>query len=156
MNIKEIKDLIKLLDGTEITELDVASEGNRVVIKKGHSSPTQFIQSLPAVSAPAQAASVAAPASTTAEEKNEPALKPNQVMIVAPMVGTFYRAPSPEAAPYVEAGQVIEAGQVVCIIEAMKLMNEIESENRGKIVQILAENAQPVEFGQPLFIIEKT
>lgn len=78
----------------------------------------------------------------------------NTVEIKAPMVGTFYRAPSPEAPPYVEAGQIIEVGQVVCIIEAMKLMNEIKSEIKGKILEILVENAEPVEFGQPMFLIE--
>jgi acetyl-CoA carboxylase biotin carboxyl carrier protein len=70
------------------------------------------------------------------------------------MVGTFYRAPSPEAAAYVEAGQIIEPGQIICIIEAMKLMNEIKSEIKGKIIEILADNAEPVEFGQPMFLIE--
>jgi oxaloacetate decarboxylase alpha subunit len=70
------------------------------------------------------------------------------------MVGTFYRAPSPEAPPYVEVGQIIEVGQVICIIEAMKLMNEIKSEIKGKILEILVDNAEPVEFGQPMFIIE--
>lgn len=76
------------------------------------------------------------------------------VEIKAPMVGTFYRAPSPEAPPYVEAEQIIEAGQVICIIEAMKLMNEIKSEVKGRILEILVDNAEPVEFGQPMFLIE--
>jgi acetyl-CoA carboxylase biotin carboxyl carrier protein len=76
------------------------------------------------------------------------------VAITSPMVGTFYRAPAPDADPYVEAGDSVEVGQTVCIVEAMKLMNEIESEVRGRIVQILVENAQPVEFGQKLFLIE--
>ena len=75
-------------------------------------------------------------------------------VIVSPMVGTFYRAPSPEAPPFVELGQVVEVGQVVCIVEAMKLMNEIKAEIRGKVVEIAAENAEPVEFGQMLFRIE--
>jgi acetyl-CoA carboxylase biotin carboxyl carrier protein len=78
----------------------------------------------------------------------------NTVEIKAPMVGTFYRAPSPEAPPYAEVGQTVEAGQVICIIEAMKLMNEIKSEVKGKILEILADNAEPVEFGQPMFLIE--
>jgi acetyl-CoA carboxylase biotin carboxyl carrier protein len=76
------------------------------------------------------------------------------VEIKAPMVGTFYRAPSPEAPPYVEADQMVEPGQVICIIEAMKLMNEIKSEIKGKILEVLVENAEPVEFGQPMFLIE--
>jgi acetyl-CoA carboxylase biotin carboxyl carrier protein len=76
------------------------------------------------------------------------------VEIRAPMVGTFYRAPSPEAPPYAETGQIIEPGQVICIIEAMKLMNEIKSEIKGKVVEILIDNTEPVEFGQPMFLIE--
>ena len=76
-------------------------------------------------------------------------------MIVAPMVGTFYRAPSPDAAPFIDVGSIVEVGTTVCIIEAMKLMNEIESEVRGRVVKILAENGQAVEYGQPLFILEK-
>jgi acetyl-CoA carboxylase biotin carboxyl carrier protein len=87
----------------------------------------------------------AAPASPTAE---------NATVIVSPMVGTFYRAPAPDADPYVEVGDMVEVGQTVCIVEAMKLMNEIESDFRGRVVRILVENAQPVEFGQKLFLIE--
>jgi oxaloacetate decarboxylase alpha subunit len=158
MNIKEIKELVKMLDGTDITELIFESEGSKVSIKKetGLSNITNqapYMQypspnMMPAI-APTQSNTA-----TVNEEKNE-GLGPNQVFISAPMVGTFYRAPSPESEPYVQVGQNIENGQVVCIIEAMKLMNEIESEWRGKIVQILVENAQPVEYGQPLFVLEK-
>ncbi len=79
----------------------------------------------------------------------------NTITIVAPMVGTFYRAPSPDAAPYVSVGDLVDVGQPLCIIEAMKLMNEIECEVKGRILRILAENAQPVEYGQPLFVIER-
>ena len=77
------------------------------------------------------------------------------ITITAPMVGTFYRAPAPDAPPYVEVGDLVEEGQALCIIEAMKLMNEIESEVRGRVVKILVENAEPVEYGQPLFVLEK-
>jgi acetyl-CoA carboxylase biotin carboxyl carrier protein len=82
-------------------------------------------------------------------------LTANQAYITAPMVGTFYRAASPDSEPYIQVGDAVDAGQVVCIIEAMKLMNEIESEFRGKIVEVLVADAQPVEFGQPLYIVEK-
>ena len=85
----------------------------------------------------------------------EPVVKLNVEYIKAPMVGTFYRSPAPDAAPFVELGQVVKVGQSVCIIEAMKLMNEIESEFEGKIVEILVENGQPVEYGQALFAVEK-
>ncbi|MFA5275771.1 MAG: acetyl-CoA carboxylase biotin carboxyl carrier protein, partial [Candidatus Omnitrophota bacterium] len=88
----------------------------------------------------------------TTAEQDKSSLK--TVEVKAPMVGTFYRAPSPEAPPYVEVGQVMEPGQVICIIEAMKLMNEIKSEIKGKILEILVDNAEPVEFGQPILLVE--
>ncbi|MGE5528647.1 MAG: acetyl-CoA carboxylase biotin carboxyl carrier protein [Patescibacteria group bacterium] len=158
MNVKEIRELVRLLAGTDVTELDLETEGMKITIKKGH--PVQVAhagqafahQAAPAV--PAAAAPVKERAEPAGEEG--PVLGPNQVLITAPMVGTFYRAPSPEADPYVQAGEIVEPGQVVCIIEAMKLMNEIESEWKGRIEEILVENAQPVEYGQPLFILEKT
>lgn len=159
MNIKEIKELVKMLDGTDITELTFVSEGSKVSIKKGTNIsnityPAPNMQySSPNMAPPAPAPPQPVP--TTADEEKNEGLGPNQVLISAPMVGTFYRAPSPEAEPYVQVGQNVENGQVVCIIEAMKLMNEIESEWRGKIVQVLVENAQPVEYGQPLFVLEK-
>lgn len=165
MNIKEIKELVKMLDGTDVSEFTYESEGNRIVIKKGFTPQHIMPQISPALTLPVSGApmfaapvQVAAPASSQApaavESKNE-GLAPNQILITAPMVGTFYRAPGPDADPYVQVGQAIEVGQVVCIIEAMKLMNEIESEHRGRIVEVIAENAQPVEYGQPLFVLEK-
>lgn len=162
MNNKEIKELVKMLDGTDITEFTLESEGSKISIKKGISCshitsqppmmqyPTANMTTTPGLT-PAQPAPPAVP---TDEEKNE-GLGPNQVLIIAPMVGTFYRAPSPDSEPYVQVGEIVEVGQVVCIIEAMKLMNEIESEWRGRIVKSLVENAQPVEYGQPLFVLEK-
>ncbi|MGE5583481.1 MAG: acetyl-CoA carboxylase biotin carboxyl carrier protein [Bacillota bacterium] len=159
MNIKEIKELVKMLDGTDVTELTFENEGNKVVIKKGLGK-LPFI-SQQAVQYPLVNQSPVPPQAPAAlqgaapvEEKPE-GLGPNQVLIVAPMVGTFYRSPSPDADPYVQVNQIVEAGQVVCIIEAMKLMNEIESELRGKVVEILVENAHPVEYGQPLMVLEK-
>ncbi|HEX2954310.1 MAG TPA: acetyl-CoA carboxylase biotin carboxyl carrier protein [Bacillota bacterium] len=158
MNIKEIKELVKLLVETDISELNLESDGTKIVIKKGApagnlapapiqtSVSTIPTQTPPPVSAPA-------PANPSADKSE--GLGPNQVLIVAPMVGTFYRSPSPDTDPYIEVGQTVEPGQVVCIIEAMKLMNEIESEFKGKISEILVENAQPVEYGQPLFIVDK-
>lgn len=166
MNIKEIKELVKMLDGTDVAEFTYESEGNRVVIKKGLAT-SQFIPQInPGLPLPLQgnplfmpaappAAIAAIPVTATPAETKGNGLAPNQVLISAPMVGTFYRAPGPEVDPYVQVGQVVESGQVVCIIEAMKLMNEIESEWRGKIIEVLAENAQPVEYGQPLFVLEK-
>lgn len=148
MNIKELKEMINLMNDNGLAELEVEKDGTRVRLKKtvsseGFSGPVmtekQFI--------PLEAA----------HEKNAPQESKKAasgIEIKAPMVGTFYRAPSPESPPYAEAGQIIEPGQVICIIEAMKLMNEIKSEIKGKITEILVDNAEPVEFGQPMFLIE--
>ncbi len=163
MNIKEIKELVKMLDGTDISEFSLEAEGTKVVIKKGAAFTSQVFpvqtqitqaSAVQPIYAPSPAVPLSAQPAAVTEEKTE-GLGPNQVLIVAPMVGTFYRSPSPDADPYVQIGQGVNVGEVVCIIEAMKLMNEIESEWRGKIVDILAENAQPVEYGQPLFVLEK-
>jgi acetyl-CoA carboxylase biotin carboxyl carrier protein len=108
--------------------------------------PTHYaVESLPApLAAPAAAPAVSATVDLTKNNKD----------IKSPMVGTFYRSPSPEAEPFVEVGQTVEVGQVVCIVEAMKLMNEIKSEVRGKVIEVAVQNAEPVEFGQTLFIVE--
>jgi acetyl-CoA carboxylase biotin carboxyl carrier protein len=155
MNIKEIKELVRILDGTDIVEFSFENEGSKISIKKGLDN-VQYITShtpahVPAAVIPlAPVPAVVSPAAETGEE-----LGANQVYITAPMVGTFYKAASPEVEPYVQVGDMVDTGQVVCIIEAMKLMNEIESEYHGKIVEVLVSNAQPVEFGQPLYIVEK-
>lgn len=146
MNLKEIKEMIALMNENNLLELEVEKEGMRIRLKKsggGTEAPIIIEREN------------AAQAQLTRESAGE-SLKTaaNSVEIKAPMVGTFYRAPSPEAPPYVEVGQVIEPGQVICIIEAMKLMNEIKSEIKGKLIEILAENAEPVEFGQPMMLIE--
>lgn len=156
MNIKEIKELVRILDGTDIVEFSFENEGSKVSIKKGFDNIQHIASHTPAMYVPAptiQAMPVSAVVSPAGGQGEELGL--NQVFITAPMVGTFYTAASPEAEPYVQTGDMVDNGQVVCIIEAMKLMNEIESEYRGKIVEVLVSNAQPVEFGQPLYIIEK-
>ncbi len=151
MNLKEIKEMVTLMNENGLMELEVEKEGMRIRLKKtqgepqGYSGPVMIEKT--AVPMPAAAAQAAAPAAAAAPSKNT-------VEIKAPMVGTFYRAPSPEAPPYVEVGQVIEPGQVICILEAMKLMNEIKAEIKGKILDVLVDNAEPVEFGQPMFLIE--
>jgi acetyl-CoA carboxylase biotin carboxyl carrier protein len=158
MDIKDIKLLIKSVTETDITEFELESGEERIYLKRGHEPQVVQYQSAPApvyapVAAAPAAASAAAPATAApapaaaAEEKGE--------KITSPIVGTFYRAPAPDAQPYVEVGQVIEKGQVFCIVEAMKLMNEIEAEFRCKIVKICKENAEPVEYGDTLFIVEK-
>jgi acetyl-CoA carboxylase biotin carboxyl carrier protein len=149
MNIKEIKEMINLMNENSLMELEVEKDGMRIRLKKT-SSGTEMIQSPIMV----ERHSVAMDAASRAAA--EPAEKAGvkTVEIKAPMVGTFYRAPSPEAPPFVEAGQTIEVGQVICIIEAMKLMNEIKAEVKGKLLEVIVDNAEPVEFGQPMFLIE--
>ncbi len=154
MNLKEIKELIEILKGTDISELEIERSGVKVRLRKGgdvtfHPVMPRMEYPPAAIVAPAMPEAPAAPA----EKPVEP-VKTNQIRVTAPIVGTFYRASAPDKPPYVEVGDIVKKGQVLCIIEAMKLMNEIESETSGKIVQILMENGQPVEYGQPLFAIE--
>ena len=150
MNLKEIKEMIALMNENGLTELEIEKDGTKIKIKKGSLETVEVSRSQP-VEYRIESAAVPKPAEVTMPE---PASGKSQKEIVSPMVGTFYRAPSPEAAAFVEAGQIVEVGQVVCIIEAMKLMNEIKSEIRGKIVEVAVENAEPVEFGQTLFVVE--
>ncbi|MFH0764240.1 MAG: acetyl-CoA carboxylase biotin carboxyl carrier protein [Candidatus Omnitrophota bacterium] len=149
MYIKEIKDMINLMNENGLTELEIEKEGVRIRLKKGagggYEKAVEFVSA-----AGAQMPGQEKPPGSHPQEKP----KANTLEVKAPMVGTFYRAPSPEAPSYVNMGDMIEPGQVVCIIEAMKLMNEIKSEVRGKVVDIQVDNAEPVEFGQVLFVIE--
>jgi len=148
MYIKEIKDMINLMNENGLTELEVEKEGVRICLKKGTGGVVERMVEY----SPPQSAQ-AAPQANTQTKTAETAVK-NGIEIKSPMVGTFYRAPSPEAPPYVNMGDMVEPGQVVCIIEAMKLMNEIKSEVKGKLIDIQADNAEPVEFGQALFVVE--
>jgi len=146
MNLKEIKEMIALMNENCLMELEVEKDGMRIRLKKsGGGTESPIVIERENLAQPLLAKEPASESAKTVA---------NSVEIKAPMVGTFYRAPSPETPPYVEVGQVIEPGQVICIIEAMKLMNEIKSEIKGKIIEILAENAEPVEFGQPMMLIE--
>ena len=150
MNLKEIREMINLMNENDLTEIEIEREGTKIKLKKGRADilePTS--RSLP-VSYHVESS----PASSSSPKQDTPVENKNLKDIKSPMVGTFYRAPSPEAPPFVEVGQTVEVGQVVCIVEAMKLMNEIKSEIRGKVVQIPIENAQPVEYGQTLFAVE--
>jgi len=154
MNLKELKELIEMLKDTDISELEIERSGVKVRLRKG--GDVTFHPAMPRMEYPP--AAIVAPAIPEPQlPPTEPQPEPagtNQIKVTSPIVGTFYRASSPEKPPYVEAGDIVKKGQVLCIIEAMKLMNEIESETTGKIVQILVENGQPVEYGQPLFVIE--
>jgi len=148
VNIKEIKEMINLMNENNLMELEIEKEGMRIRLKK--TSSLKEGASGPIVVERERLTELDKKEAGESVEKIS--LKTSEIK--APMVGTFYRAPSPEAPPYVETGQVIEVGQVICIIEAMKLMNEIKSEIRGKVLEILVDNAEPVEFGQPMFLIE--
>jgi oxaloacetate decarboxylase alpha subunit len=151
MNVKEIKEMINLMNENGLVELEIEKEGMRIRLKKGsgHAEGLAGGQIL----IEKERVVSEAPRTLHAPEAIEK-MAAKTVEIKAPMVGTFYRAPSPESPAYVEVGQVIEPGQVICVIEAMKLMNEIKAETRAKVVEIIVENAEPVEFGQPMFIIE--
>ncbi|MFA6357231.1 MAG: acetyl-CoA carboxylase biotin carboxyl carrier protein [Candidatus Omnitrophota bacterium] len=150
MNIKEIKEFINLMNENSLSELEVEKDDMRIRLKKTPNGIEGFEG--PVVFQGQSIAGQAAKAGSVPETEKKIEIK--TVEIKSPMVGTFYRAPNPEAAAYVEVGTTIEPGQVICIIEAMKLMNEIKSEIKGKILEILVDNAEPVEFGQPLFLIE--
>ena len=149
MGLAEVRRLIRLVQRTGIGELEISSGGRTVRISAGGASYAVAGSTAPAAMSlerTAQSPVASGTGTTPAAETH--------VAITSPMVGTFFRAPAPDADPYAELGDTVEIGQTVCIIEAMKLMNEIESEVRGKIVKILVENAQPVEFGQRLFLVE--
>lgn len=147
MNLKEIKEMIILMNDNNLMELEIEKDGMRIRLKKT-AGPQEGLRG------PIILERERLPEGPKPREVAESAQGIGTLEIKAPMVGTFYRAPSPEAAPYVEVGQIVEPGQVICIIEAMKLMNEIKSEIKGKILEVLVENAEPVEFGQPIFLIE--
>lgn len=149
MDLNVIKKLVKLVESSEIEELEVQDEGFQVRVCKSRpgsaSVPQTIVQAPPPAQPAAPAAESAAPSGTAQATE-----------ILSPMVGTFYRAPAPDADAFVKEGDTIQTGQVLCIVEAMKLMNEIEAEISGRILKILVENGQPVEFNQPLFLVEKS
>ncbi len=150
MNIKEIKEMINLMNENGLVELEIEKDGMRVRLKKAGAGMEASAGGTIMIEK-----TRVSPVQTEEEAAGHiEKISANTIEIKAPMVGTFYRAPSPESPPYVEVGQVIEPGQVICIIEAMKLMNEIKSEVKGKILEILVDNTEPVEFGQPMFLIE--
>ena len=149
MDFKEIRQLVSLMGEYNLTEVTIESEGTNICLRRGgavEAVPVQLpvqmpvMQSVPAVSA----AAPEAPAAPAAKAET----------IDSPLVGSFYRSPSPDAAPFVQVGDRVNAETVVCIIEAMKVMNEIKAEKSGVIKEILVDNGQPVEFGQPIFVIE--
>jgi acetyl-CoA carboxylase biotin carboxyl carrier protein len=155
MDIRKIKKLIELLEESGIAEIEIKEGEEAVRISRmpfgaSGAHAAQSAHLAPAHLSPSAAATAAAlPAQTPA-----PKPKSNEHVITAPMVGTFYASPSPGAKPFVEIGDEIKAGQVLCIIEAMKMMNQIEADKSGRIASVMARNGDPVEFGQPLFVVE--
>ena len=147
MDLKELKALLRLMEGNDVEELEVEEGGRRVRIRRrsGDVTPAVLVRSNQTGQPGAKI--VAGPVANAIETAG-------LVSIESPMVGTFYRSPAPGADPYVKEGDLIQKGTVVCIVEAMKLMNEIESDVAGRIVKIVAENGKPVEFGQALFLVE--
>ncbi len=159
-DLNYIKKLIKIIDSCDINEIEIDEEGTKIRVVKSKPSQNevpQVIHYAPPPSAQIMPAAAAAPEAVqpkTEKPAEKAPAKENLIEVRSPIVGTFYRSPSPNADPYVQVGQKIGVGTVLCIIEAMKLMNEIESEVSGTISKILVENAQPVEYNQVLFLIE--
>jgi acetyl-CoA carboxylase biotin carboxyl carrier protein len=153
MDLRKLKKLIDLVQESGIAELEITEGEEKVKIVKGGGVTVTPLAAPVALAPPQQAAAAATAAAPAAAGEAPPAAGQEGHVIKAPMVGTFYRASSPEARPFVEVGEMIKVGQTVCIIEAMKLMNEIEADAGGVIKAILVENGQPVEYGQPLFIL---
>ena len=143
MELDDLKELIELLKDTDITELTIEKDGTKVKVKRQ--------KLLAPLEIPVQKSQQAAPEHILVESEDE---TQRLVTITSPIVGTFYRAPSPDADVFVEVGAQVSKGQVLCIVEAMKLLNEIESDVDGIVAKILIENGQPVEYGEPLFLIE--
>lgn len=161
MDFKQIQELIKMINKSNIGEVTIEQKDFKVTIKQKEEQVTQVVTAAAPVYAPAPAAAptpAAAPASTSAaSDKAKPATETtaaNLITIKSPMIGTFYRKSSPDKPNFVEPGDEVSPGKVVCIIEAMKLFNEIESEISGKIVKVLVDDASPVEYDQPLFLVE--
>ena len=157
MELKDLKSLIKLVTDTDITEFNMENQNEKIHIKRGAekeiihvaapAAPLAMPAQAPAVPAQAPAVPVAAAV--------EPAVNDKYEAVPSPIVGTFYRKPSPDATPFVKVGDVVEVGQVLCLVEAMKLFNEIEAEFKCKIVEIVKDDAAPVEYGETLFLVER-
>ncbi|UYZ60516.1 acetyl-CoA carboxylase biotin carboxyl carrier protein [Hymenobacter latericus] len=164
MKAKELQELIDFIAKSGLNKVNIETEEFKISVQREPNTKVLSVGGAPAQHAPApaaapapQAAPVAAPAPQAAAPAAAPAEAPaasNTVALKAPMIGTFYRSSSPDNPPFVGVGDVVEQGQVICIIEAMKLFNEIEAEQRGRIVKVMVDNASPVEYDQPLFLIE--
>jgi acetyl-CoA carboxylase biotin carboxyl carrier protein len=144
MNLQELKELLELFEARNISELELERNGFRVKLKKTVTEGSPLVSPMTSQESPVKSDGI----------PETPSDETNFLQITSPIVGTLYRAPAPDADFFVEVNDIVEKGQVLCIVEAMKVMNEIESDLRGRIVAILVENSQPVEYGQPLFLVE--
>jgi acetyl-CoA carboxylase biotin carboxyl carrier protein len=158
MDIKEIQNLIKFVAKSGASEVKLEMDDIKITIKTGSDTETTYVQQMPMASAPIlqqQTPVATTPAATdTSNPVSTPSPDSKYVTIKSPIIGTFYRKPSPDKPVFVEVGTTIKEGDVLCVIEAMKLFNEIESEISGKIVKVLVDDASPVEFDQPLFLVD--
>jgi acetyl-CoA carboxylase biotin carboxyl carrier protein len=156
MKIDEIKTIVQLMSKHELTEFKIEAEEMRLCIKRGgeHAAVAHFPQMAAPPVMPQPTTAPEQPAAASASEGAETSASAERITIDSPIVGTFYAAPSPDAEPFLKVGSKVTPDTVVCIVEAMKVMNEIKAEKSGVVKEILVENAQPVEFGQPLFVIE--
>lgn len=153
MKLSEIKELISLIDESGLVEFEYESaDGDKLIMRKWGETVQKKDVTAPSDQGAPEPDLASGEYGENADQADS--LLPDQFTIVSPMVGTFYRAPAPGAKPFVEVGDIVEPGQTVCIVEAMKLMNEIEAERRGKIIKILVDNEEPVEYGQPLFVLQ--
>lgn len=156
MDLRKIKKLVEILEESQLAEIEITEEGESIRLSRQMQSMPQMPQYMPYPPQSAPAAPLAESSSSGGEApstgSDDPDLADGHV-IRSPMVGTFYAAPNPESEPFVRTGQSVKAGDTVCVIEAMKMFNQIESDTDGKIVAVLVENGQPVEFDQPLFIV---
>lgn len=162
MDLKLVKNLLDLISKTELNEVSIEEGDFKLKVKKQsdspapqHTAPIQY--QMPAQQAPAPQAQPAAPSQSAAPAKSEESAdnQPDGETVKSPIVGTFYEAPSPDSDPFVKVGDTVQKGDTLCIVEAMKIMNEIEAEFSGTVQKILVQDAQPVEYDQPLFIIKK-
>lgn len=156
MDFKQIQELIKMINKSNIGELSIEQKDFKICIRQKEEQVTQVVTAAPVqlqqTQAPVALPTQAAPAAPVAAPKAE--VPSNTITIKSPMIGTFYRKPAPDKPNFVEEGDVLAPGKVICVIEAMKLFNEIESEVSGKVIKVLVDDASPVEFDQPLFLVE--
>ena len=153
MDLAYVKKILKLVEESDVNEIELEEKGIRIRISKHANNAVPFYQMAPSMMPQMYAAALPAPTAPPAQQP-APVAATSYHEVKSPIVGTFYRAPAPDAANYVEVGQNVELGGVLCIVEAMKLMNEIESDVAGKIVKVCVENGKPVEYNQVLFLVE--